>query len=88
MQTQNHFFVFMQVLQMTFGDWEMFKAAVLLLRDTENKNIFQDKPSDVDNVTNNNNAGSKDMVRISVTSPGSPLERSSLGLYFYTSSCY
>ncbi|XP_035709866.1 kinase D-interacting substrate of 220 kDa B isoform X2 [Folsomia candida] len=61
------------VLQMTFGDWEMFKAAVVLLRDSEHKNIFQDKSND-DNVANNNQGG-KDMVRISVTSPGSPIDR-------------
>lgn len=58
---------------MTFGDWEMFKAAVVLLRDSEHKNIFQDKSND-DNVANNNQGG-KDMVRISVTSPGSPIDR-------------
>jgi len=53
---------------MTFGDWETFKAAIMILRDSENKPHVLEKAGD-DNANNNNN---KETVRISVTSPGSP----------------
>jgi hypothetical protein len=55
---------------MTFGDWETFKSAILILRDSENKPHVLEKSGDDNSV--NNNISSKEMVRISVTSPGSP----------------
>lgn len=63
---------------MTFGDWELFKSAVVTLREVEKGNLHLTSPAE-ENVTGAGkiprNSSGKDLVRISVTSPTTPSDR-------------
>lgn len=69
---------------MTFGDWELFKSAVLTLREVEKGNLHLTSPTEESIAPSNapstagkipRNSSGKDLVRISVTSPTSPSDR-------------
>lgn len=71
---------FLQVLQMTFGDWELFKAAVVTLREVERGNLHLTSPVEETAGTGSGakiprNSSGKDLARIIVTSPQSPPDR-------------